>query len=46
MKRRNIIFERARFNCQKQESGEPVDTFITALYALAKHCDTEPYTTK
>ena len=39
VKRRNVIFERARFNCRKQEQGEPVDTFITALYALAEHCN-------
>jgi len=38
VKRRNIIFERARFNMRKQEEGEPVDAFITSLYALAEHC--------
>ena len=38
IKRRNPIFERARFNQRKQE-GESVDSFITALYGLAKHCD-------
>ena len=38
VKRRNVIFERARFNLRKQEEGEPVDAFITALYALAEHC--------
>ena len=37
-KRRNVIFECARFNLRKQEEGEPVDAFITALYALAEHC--------
>ena len=37
VKRRNVIYERARFNNLKQEQGEPVDTFITALYALAEH---------
>jgi hypothetical protein len=36
--RRNVIFERAKFNNRKQESGESVDTFITALYGLAEHC--------
>jgi len=35
MKRRNVIFEQAKFNSRKQEPGEPVDAFITALYALA-----------
>ena len=38
VKRRNIIFERAKFNLRKQEDGEPVDAFITALYTLAEHC--------
>ena len=36
--RRNVIFERARFNMRRQEESESVDTFITALYALAEHC--------
>ena len=38
VKRRNIIFERAKFNTRKQEEGESVDSFITELYALAEHC--------
>ena len=37
--RRNVIFERARFNSRKQEQGEPVDVFITALYTLSEHCN-------
>ena len=37
--RRNTIFERARFNRCRQEDGETVDTFITALHAMAEHCD-------
>ncbi|XP_055922791.1 uncharacterized protein K02A2.6-like [Eupeodes corollae] len=37
--RRNVIYERAMFNSRKQEEGEPVDTFITSLYALAEHCN-------
>ena len=36
--RRNVIFERARFNRRRQEEGESVDSFITALYTLAEHC--------
>ena len=36
--RRNVIFERAKFNMRKQEEGESVDTFITSLYSLAEHC--------
>ena len=35
--RRNVIFERAKFNSRKQEEGE-TDSFITALYGLAEHC--------
>ena len=37
-KRRNVIFERAKFSMRKQEEGEQVDTFITALYSLAELC--------
>ena len=39
IKRRNVIFERAKFNMRKQEEGEIVDSFITALYELAEHCN-------
>ena len=39
IKRRNPIFERAKFKQRKQEEGESVDSFITALYGLEKHCD-------
>ena len=38
IKKRNPIFECARLNQRKQE-GESVDSFITALCGLAKHCD-------
>ena len=31
VKRRNLIFERAKFNRRKQEEGEPVDDFIMDL---------------
>ena len=37
--RRNVIFERSKFNQRRQEEGETVDTFITALHALAEHCN-------
>ncbi len=37
VKRRNTIFERTKFNMRKQDS-EPVDAFVTELYALAEHC--------
>ena len=38
VKKRNTIFERAKFNRRRQNSGEPVDSFITALYCLVEHC--------
>ena len=38
IQRRNVIFERARFNRRKQEEGESAETFITALFSLAEHC--------
>ena len=38
VKRRNVIYERAKFNQRRQEQGETVDSFITALYGLAEHC--------
>ena len=37
-KRRNVIYERARSNMRRQEENEAIDTFVTALYALAEHC--------
>ena len=37
--KRNVIFERAKFNMRKQEPGEPVDAFITDLYCLSEHCE-------
>ena len=39
VKKRNVIYERAKFNSRKQEEGEPVDSFITDLYSLAEHCN-------
>ncbi|KAJ8367397.1 hypothetical protein AAFF_G00320240 [Aldrovandia affinis] len=36
--RRNVIFERAKFNQRQQEMGESADCFITALHCLAEHC--------
>ena len=38
VKRCNIIFEREKFHRRKQETGEPVDFFITDLYGLTEHC--------
>ncbi|UYV67056.1 hypothetical protein LAZ67_4003775 [Cordylochernes scorpioides] len=39
MPRRNIIYERARFNQRCQQEGERVNDFITALHSLAEHCN-------
>lgn len=36
--RKNAIYERARFNQRVQQANETVDSFITALYALAENC--------
>ena len=38
VKRRNVIFERARFNSRKQLKDESVDSFITDLFSLVEHC--------
>ena len=37
VKRRNTIFERAKFNQRKQEEGETIDEFILDLHRLAEH---------
>ncbi|UYV69722.1 hypothetical protein LAZ67_7000457 [Cordylochernes scorpioides] len=39
--RRNIIYERTRFNQRCQQEGEKVNEFITALHSLAEHCNFE-----
>lgn len=36
--KKNVVYERARYNMRKQEANETVDAFVTALYALAEHC--------
>ena len=36
--RTNVIYQRAKFNSHVQKEGEPVDSFVTDLYALAEHC--------
>ena len=38
VKKRNTIYELAKFNQRKQEEGEPADNFITDLYGLTEHC--------
>ena len=37
--KRNIIFERAKFNSRSQRAKESVDSFITDLYGLARYCN-------
>ena len=37
--RRNVIFERAKFNCRDQLEGETAETYIAELYSLVEHCD-------
>ena len=39
IKKRTPIFERAKFNQRTQEEGESVDSFVTSLHTLVKHCD-------
>ncbi|UYV79423.1 K02A2.6-like [Cordylochernes scorpioides] len=39
--RKNIIYERAKFNSRIQEDREPVDELITSLYKLADSCEFE-----
>ena len=41
VKRRNTIFERAKFKQRRQEEGESADSFIMDLYRLAEHCGYE-----
>ena len=37
--KRNIIFERAKFNLRSQQAGESVDNFITDLCCLAEYSE-------
>ena len=37
--RKNVIFERARFNRRNQQNGESAEHYIMALYELAANCD-------
>nr|XP_012235931.1 PREDICTED: uncharacterized protein LOC105680077 [Linepithema humile] len=37
--KKNTIFERYKFNSRKQQLGESVDSFVTALYSLAETCE-------
>ena len=37
--RRNVIYERARFNRRDQRDGESAEQYITVLYELVKNCN-------
>ena len=37
--RKNVIFERARFNRRSQQQDETAEQFITSLYSLAENCE-------
>ena len=37
--RKNVIYERARFNRRNQQSGETAEEYIMALYKLVESCD-------
>ena len=37
--RKNVIFDRARFNTRSQQPGESAEKFIADLYALAEDCN-------
>ena len=37
--RRNIIFERARFNQRNQQQNESAEEYIAVLYNLARNCE-------
>ena len=37
--KRNVIFERAKFNLRFQKENGSVDNFITDLFTLAQHCN-------
>lgn len=37
--KKNTVFERYKFNSRRQQVGESVDSFVTALYSLAESCE-------
>ena len=37
--RRNVMYERARFNRRTQQEGETAEQYIVALYSLAENCE-------
>ena len=36
---KNVIFERAQFNCRNQLETKSAEQFITALYSLVENCE-------
>ena len=38
VRRRNTIYERAKFNQRVQQQGKPADSFIMDLYAIVENC--------
>ena len=46
VKRRNVIYERMKFNQRIQQVGESVESFITDLYALSDTCNYGELTNK
>ena len=38
VRRRNTIYERAKFNQRVQQQGKSADSFITALYTIVENC--------
>lgn len=41
--RRNVIFERARFNRRDQKEGETAEQYVMTLYGMVENCDYGPY---
>lgn len=37
--KKNVIFERYKFNSRAQRAGESIELFITALHGLAENCE-------
>ena len=38
VKKRNVIFEHAKFNSRVQQQGESVHSFIKSIHCLVEHC--------
>ena len=37
--KKNVIYKRVIFNMRSQKEGEPIDSFITEVYALTECCN-------